>query len=513
MKIKTVILIGATALALVVVIGGILLGTGSSREPSYADRIAAGQRYFEQGDYDKAILEFMAAIEDNAVAEDGYVGLATVYRAIGNDEMALTILENGRRMVGDSERIHTQLLLYYPEVRTAAAELGQTVEAQQEAKDAVVVLDTQTLAFFSSASFSDYQAKYPDITCTMSGDSCVVRTQRLDADIIFYDTNSKRIIDRSSMKPYEEFLPNEIVYADISSLFGGVEFVPYDTVALLRGVSDLRREGGNVEFQSNGCIITVACDENGTIHAGAANRIVPTGERVSDGDYSVAGIIVDAATGSPVPDAQLTFSQGFGSAAGGYETKTGFDGRYRMSISETGNYTVTVEKSGYITESFNIYVTGTFEIWNSFAISPTMGAESIRFVLTWGASPSDLDSHLNGSTGSGARVAVSYSNQRVYNGETLIAELDVDDTNGYGPETTTLYDTSGSCYFDVVDFTESSGVGQSGAVVKIYKGNNLVATAVPPADVGFGWRVCKIENGELTLLNSSIAVVNGWPVI
>ena len=65
----------------------------------------------------------------------------------------------------------------------------------------------------------------------------------------------------------------------------------------------------------------------------------------------------------------------------------------------------------------------------TYAISPVMrNLDGMRIVLNWGASPSDLDSHL------------VYPGNHVYfsQKEGTDANLDVDDTDSYGPETITI---------------------------------------------------------------------------
>ena len=92
-------------------------------------------------------------------------------------------------------------------------------------------------------------------------------------------------------------------------------------------------------------------------------------------------------------------------------------------------------------------------------------------------------------------------------GETL-AELDVDDTDGYGPETTTVYDPSGDYVFSVVDFTASGDLAISGATVKVYlPGQQPVTisisecanTATDRYDIE--WSVFRVHNGELEIYN------------
>ncbi|CAN5259433.1 hypothetical protein BH09ACT8_BH09ACT8_56740 [soil metagenome] len=108
----------------------------------------------------------------------------------------------------------------------------------------------------------------------------------------------------------------------------------------------------------------------------------------------------------------------------------------------------------------------------------------VKIVLTWGSSPSDLDSHLTGppSVVGGSPFHVFYS-QRDYfqNGSyssantRLSVDLDYDDTSSYGPESTTIRNlVPGDYYFYVHDYsnrnsTSSTAMGDSGATVTVYK--------------------------------------------
>lgn len=65
----------------------------------------------------------------------------------------------------------------------------------------------------------------------------------------------------------------------------------------------------------------------------------------------------------------------------------------------------------------------------TYAISPVMeNLDGLRVVLTWGKTPEDLDSHMIFPGNN-----IFFGNQKGTD-----AELDVDDTDSYGPETITL---------------------------------------------------------------------------
>ena len=91
------------------------------------------------------------------------------------------------------------------------------------------------------------------------------------------------------------------------------------------------------------------------------------------------------------------------------------------------------------------------------------------------------------------------------------ADLDLDDTDSYGPETTTVYkmNSTGTYSFYVHDYTNrddysSKEMSNSGAKVKVYKGDELYATYNIPTNVeGIYWHVFdyNAETNSITPVN------------
>ena len=115
----------------------------------------------------------------------------------------------------------------------------------------------------------------------------------------------------------------------------------------------------------------------------------------------------------------------------------------------------------------------------TYAISPTMKElDGMRIVLSWGNSPKDIDSHLSYLEG-----YVCYHKK-----ESSQANLDVDDTNGYGPETITIarkehgkkYVYAVHNYSDRTLINNSNLSNTSRAKVYIYIGNTLIKTYTMP---------------------------------
>lgn len=191
------------------------------------------------------------------------------------------------------------------------------------------------------------------------------------------------------------------------------------------------------------------------------------------------GQITNAQDGTVVPDALLELRNGINATTGTVvaTATTNLSGNYAFSNIPAGNYTATVSKDGFTPNRFTITVVGGQTILNQNAsISPPIADRQWRFVLTWGQTPSDLDSHLTGPTPAGAgggRFHVYYpSSSRTYSFNGIrYADLDVDDVNSFGPETTTIYEPTGGSgvyRFSVHDYsnkdlTSSSAMAASGA--------------------------------------------------
>ncbi|HSH88900.1 MAG TPA: carboxypeptidase regulatory-like domain-containing protein [Ramlibacter sp.] len=114
-----------------------------------------------------------------------------------------------------------------------------------------------------------------------------------------------------------------------------------------------------------------------------------------------------------------------------------------------------------------------------------LGAGQFRVVLTWGANPADLDSHLTGPNLDPSRFHVYYSAKTAGG----LCGLDVDDTTSFGPETITCPvtgNTSGALRpgvyrYSVHHYSGSGTIATSGATVRLEGGNGAVVNYTPPA--------------------------------
>ncbi|WP_171021409.1 MULTISPECIES: tetratricopeptide repeat protein [unclassified Escherichia] len=138
----------------------------------------------------------------------------------------------------------------------------------------------------------------------------------------------------------------------------------------------------------------------------------------------------------------------------------------------------------------------------TYALSPVMtNLDGMRVVLSWGEKPFDLDSHL------------LFPGGHIYfdSKDGADANLDVDDTDSYGPETITISKKHfGESYiYAVQDYSNkglpnSNYLSDSKAKVFVYVGSSLVRSySVPVGERGNIWTVFKLNpNGEFEDINS-----------
>ena len=221
---------------------------------------------------------------------------------------------------------------------------------------------------------------------------------------------------------------------------------------------------------------------------------------VKEGRGIVEGTVVSATSAFTLSDVSLNIRSGLNVKTGDilWAGETGNEGRFRLEL-DAGYYTIEMIRDGYTTGFVNVVVASGLTSEANGSLSPIMSSTNYRVVLTWGAKPNDLDSHLVGTAQDGSNYHIYFRSKNAYNrsGE-RIANLDVDDTTSYGPETTTFtVDTEGTYYYYVHRYS-SGNFPRSEAKVEVYNGYNLIAryTINPNAsDSNLYWDVFKIEKG------------------
>ena len=246
------------------------------------------------------------------------------------------------------------------------------------------------------------------------------------------------------------------------------------------------------------------------------------GTNITDGN--AAGKIIDSVTGYGVGGLTLDIYKGVNITSGTIiaTLTSGENGRYVTPDLTPGNYTIAIRDNRTLSDENERYNDGSIVIkilsdklidnQNGYVTNNRqLDVESIRIVLTWGVYPRDLDSHLDIDLSDGTHAHTYYSDKTYYRDGQLMADLDLDDTTSYGPETTTVYVMEEGVYtFYVHDYTNrtssnSTSLANSGAKVEVYLGNSSVAAYVAyvPDDPGTLWKVFSYDSvtGIITPIN------------
>jgi hypothetical protein len=266
-------------------------------------------------------------------------------------------------------------------------------------------------------------------------------------------------------------------------------------------------ENGEYSFSDvpSGGDYTVTVSANGynqTTFSVDASSSTEVGSETLRGDAQVEGIVVNASTGAPLANADVFFSFGDNTdpELADLATQTNQNGTYTIADSPTGTFICVVRADGFadsVIEDVN-FDEGENDI-RPAATSEALESGQLRIVLTWGESPSDLDSHLTGPGTDGGRFHVYWSNRSPSNAG---ANLDRDDTSSFGPETITITDLRDGLYrYSVYNFSSSGsngalGIADSPAQVSVFDETGQIRSyTAPSASSGDGntWRVLELD--------------------
>ena len=253
---------------------------------------------------------------------------------------------------------------------------------------------------------------------------------------------------------------------------------------------------------------TVQVRYNETNINNLAIEMIPVNDNQSNGYAS--GYVSDALTGNGISGLTVYIYEGINATFGEHieALTTTSNGCYATGELKPGNYTAYVvdertlddEDYRYASVAISIKVLAGQTTYNQNATTSNsvgLDIDGMRIVLTWGSSPSDLDSHL------------TYGNYHCYysSKSTPNATLDVDDTSAYGPETITITDVGNYKFnYYIRNYSQSGTMYASGAYVKVYFGGSSTPayTLYPPQGSGYTWNVFTYDaaTGEFIIHNT-----------
>lgn len=229
--------------------------------------------------------------------------------------------------------------------------------------------------------------------------------------------------------------------------------------------------------------------------------LVPT----NAGSGSITGTVRDATTNAVIAGATVEVRTGSFNISGAplATTTSSTTGTYTFASLPAGTYTLRATNAGFTEGSVTATVVGATQTAPVLFLSPVGSNVAWRFVLSWGANPRDLDSHLTGPVpGSSDRFHVYFSRKGSLTASPF-ARLDVDVTSGFGPETITMAQQFDGVYrYYVYLFSGSGSISTSGARLNVYQGNTLVRQFFPPQGTGRYWTVFEIDGSTLTSINT-----------
>lgn len=335
-------------------------------------------------------------------------------------------------------------------------------------------------------------------------DKCTVGAGSIEGSVL--DSNSKAPVKNASVEAYSGTVKVEKTFTkeDGTYSFNDLDEGTYKIVVTATGYQ--KYESSSMEVSANQ--ITYA----------ESFLMV---SRAEAGDGELSGRFIHSMTGGNIENVTYELRKGWDNVIG--ETvKEGVsaDGTYTLTV-PAGNYTLNASNEDFVSAHINVVVQANACSERDVTMSPTnisAGDEGLlQIVLTWGETPRDLDSHLLGPTDENGDdyFHVYYRDKNAYSEDgDVIANLDLDDTSSYGPETTTIYKgfTGRKYSFYVYDYTNgeddaSTELSASSAKVTVYRGGKQIYQAnVPVNREGYLWHVFDydVQSNKLMPVNTFV---------
>ena len=454
---KLIGILGSVVVLAGLVTGGILImkNIQAKRAEEVKKMLRRGDKYLEEMDFDEAISVYQEILEMDSRNEKAYLGLANAFMGNRDYYSALEVLNTASDKLGDDASRELDRLM---------DEVEDVVELETSLSGMVVIGDDDTI----------YGNNDSLVGVKVSIESIDLPEGYEYSDSVYTDENG---------------------YYEFEDLHLGLYSITYERDGYMSTSQSLEIYPGQ-EYANNQIVELISDDNSGEGYA--------------------SGQIIDARTGYGVGDLTLEIREGYNNLDGNIVSTTTTDnsGYYMTEELDAGIYTLNMvgeavdgtEYSGFI----NIKIFGDTTISNqNGAVSDGLTAGQIRVVLTWGEYPRDLDSHFFCHLNSNDNYHIYYGSKTFTLDGERIADLDLDDTTSYGPETTTLYDPRDGVYtFGVRNYSHNynTDLSESGAIVQVYLSNANIPAYVyyVPQGEGYFWEIFSYDTttNRITTINT-----------
>ena len=154
------------------------------------------------------------------------------------------------------------------------------------------------------------------------------------------------------------------------------------------------------------------------------------------------------------------------------------------------------------------YPSNVFE--HNFSISPAPELGEVRIILTWGSNPVDMDSHLITPEIDSLNFHISYSNRGRSESAPFVV-LDLDDVDGFGPETITIKKLESGIYkYYVHQYSNDGNLNESKGSIQVFDSPSCTGEVIDIKEEGEGrfWNVLEINggNGDIIEINQIVEI-------
>ncbi len=492
---------------------GVMINSGINTN-KYNTLLAAGNKYYNAGDYQNAIIEYEKAIKYDDTKEGAYLNMSAAYVAMEDYTSAVNILNIALGKI-DSAVIKEKLIVVNSLLETSdnietAVELTED-EINELSKD--ITVENSIFNMVASNTYTEYYRDFGEASSRNKKEGTVsLFYESIDFTTVYYDLKDEKVLNSSGDMPIAAAKPCQVHFNNIKGIFNtdkeGFAVSRNKLIELFGPECVFEKNEDNIFYMTveyKNCKFTVETDKAGNIISqNADNTLEPlnrTNKFEEEGKKGkISGYIKNAMTGAGI-SADINLRE-YGDRNGEIidtVRSDEADGEYYYE-GNAGKYTAEISAEGYTTEYVDIEIyEGQIYAAENIVLSPKVGYGEIRIVLTWGAYPTDLDSHVDGISATGTPFSINYASKDVVN----IGNLDLDDVSSYGPETITIVDSGSVFDYSVVDFTNSNNMSLSGAVVKVYVSEQTEPYSFSiPVGTGNTWTVFHYENGTVTPIDT-----------